>query len=76
VPASAVQHWEGHGWERTDAPAKPRRPVKSYPPPVSATTDQAADAAAKTLDAPPLPTDTPPAKTTKTKAAPAGRKED
>jgi hypothetical protein len=53
VPATAVPHWEGHGWEQTDPPAKPARPVRSYLPATAATTEQAVDAAAKTLDAAP-----------------------
>lgn len=42
VPASAVQHWEGVGWTRTEPPTKPPRPTFTAPTPV---------------DAPPLPTD-------------------
>lgn len=27
-PASAVQHWSGHGWEECDPPEKPDRPPR------------------------------------------------
>lgn len=32
VPASAVQHWEGIGWQRTDPPTKPPRPTFTAAP--------------------------------------------
>ena len=76
VPVSAVPHWEGSGWVRTDPPPKPARPVKVYATPVSATASQAVEAAAEhlaaTTSAEP-PADAPTSAKPKTKA-PAGRK--
>lgn len=70
VPVSAVPHWEGSGWEKTDPPPRPQ--------PTKPTTEQ--------LDAPKLPSsedsaESPvdsraSAKNKTPKAAPAGRKED
>lgn len=45
VPASAVQHWEGIGWQLTEPPAKPPRPI--FAAPADKTTDVAD---AKTAD--------------------------
>lgn len=38
VPASAVPHWEGNGWERCEPPVKPTRilPMSVTPAPVVA----------------------------------------
>ncbi len=82
VPDSAVQHWEGNGWQRTDPP--PRGPQ-----PPAAVAEAPGEADELPPDAPPLPTeaddetstespvDEPTrAKTKTTKAAPSGRKED
>lgn len=54
VPESAVQHWEGNGWQRTDPPLKPLRPTAeppakhADPPPATRKTADVADA--KTAD--------------------------
>lgn len=29
IPVTAVPHWEGNGWVKTDPPAKPPRPTKT-----------------------------------------------
>lgn len=77
VPASAVQHWEGSGWERTDPP-----PRRTYRTPTQVTAEQArGDAALQILDAPPLPqndapADPPAGKKPPTQKAPSRRKED
>lgn len=82
VPASAVPHWEGHGWERTDPPAKPQ-PVKRYTTSSTATTEQASTSAAAALDAEPLHTtatessvDAPSSAQPQTTKAPSGREEE
>lgn len=49
VPASAVQHWEGVGWQLTDPPAKAARPTKTYTAPTTATSGEAAAAATAAL---------------------------
>lgn len=77
VPITAVPHWEGHGWVRSDPPPKPTPPARTYLAPEPATTDQAAEAAAEVLaaqnaDAPPAEPAAP-----KTKKQPSTRlKED
>lgn len=51
VPASAVQHWEGVGWTRTEPPTKPPRPTFTEPPPADPPADKTIDVAdAKTAD--------------------------
>lgn len=32
IPVTAVPHWEGNGWVKTDPPPKPARPTKTTPP--------------------------------------------
>lgn len=69
VPATAVPHWEGNGWERTDPPTKPVRRTTAAPVDAPKLPDT------ETSTEPPV--DTPDkAKSKTTKAAPAGRKED
>lgn len=29
IPVTAVPHWEGNGWVKTDPPPKPPRPTKT-----------------------------------------------
>lgn len=80
VPASAVQHWSGHGWVETDPP-----PRRTYTRPTDATVEQAMEAAAAALNAPAPPVESTPVdatqdtvddKPTKPRKAPSGRKED
>lgn len=66
IPESAVPHWQGLGWELTDAPPRPERRPKNTPAqPVEESTP---------VDAPP-DTDEPKLSAT-TRKAPRGRKED
>lgn len=64
MPESAVQHWEGLGWEITDPPPRPVRRPKSRPaqPVESTPVDAKQDAEHKT--------------SARTRKAPSGRKED
>lgn len=66
VPVSAVQHWEGLGWQPTDPPPRPVRRPRNVP--------------AKPVKSTPVDANTTDAKDTKSEAktrrAPSGRKED
>jgi hypothetical protein len=65
IPVSAVPHWEGRGWERTEPPARPERRTRNAPAePVDQSTP--VDAKQDTEDKTPV----------KTRKAPSGRKED
>lgn len=66
VPESAMQHWEGNGWELTDAPKRPGAVTKS---------DELLDASPIPVDAPPA-VDVPASRKPKTAKAPTGREED
>lgn len=67
IPVTAVPHWEGRGWERTEAPARPPRPER-HPKHVPAKPVESTpvDAKQDTDDKTPV----------KTRKAPSGRKED
>ena len=64
IPASAVPHWEGCGWQITDPPP---RPVRKPLVPTETATDEAT---------PETRVDPPRATKPKTTKAPSGRKED
>lgn len=69
VPASAVPHWEGNGWERCDPPPKPPRPARTVPSRIKKVTpaETSAESAVDTRAS---------AKPKPAKPAPTGRKED